>query len=77
MEEIKTKAFKSFLDKVGADSKAMVITETVDEKVVKSARNIPGVTTTTASILNPYEILNTRKLVVDKAAIAKIEEVYA
>lgn len=77
VEEIKTKAFKSFLDKVGADSKAMVITETVDEKVVKSARNIPGVTTTTASILNPYEILNTRKLVVDKAAIAKIEEVYA
>ena len=77
VSEIKTKAFKSFLDKVGADSKAMVITESVDEKVIKSARNIPGVTATTASILSPYEILNTRKLVVDKAAIAKIEEVYA
>ena len=77
VSEIKTKTFKSFLDKVGADSKAMVITESVDEKVIKSARNIPGVTATTASILSPYEILNTRKLVVDKAAIAKIEEVYA
>ena len=77
VEEIKTKAFKSFLTKIGVEGKALVVTENVDEKVVKSARNIPGVTTTTASILNPYEILNTRKLVVDKAAIAKIEEVYA
>ena len=77
VSEIKTKAFKSFLDKVGADSKAMIITESVDEKVIKSARNIPGVTAITSSILSPYEILNTRKLVVDKAAIAKIEEVYA
>ena len=77
VEEIKTKAFKSFLDKVGADSKAMVITETVDEKVVKSARNIAGVNTTIATVLSPYVILNSRKLVVDKAALAKIEEVYA
>ena len=77
VDEIKTKAFKSFLTSVGVDCKAMVITESMDEKVVKSARNIPGVTATTASILSPYEILNTRKLVVDKAAIAKIEEVYA
>ena len=77
LNEIKTKAFKSFLTSVGVESKAMVITESMDEKVVKSARNIPGVTATTASILSPYEILNTRKLVVDKAAIAKIEEVYA
>lgn len=77
VDEIKTKAFKNFLTSVGVETKAMVITETVDEKVVKSARNIPGVTATTATILSPYEILNTRKLVVDKAAIAKIEEVYA
>ena len=77
VNEIKTKAFKSFLNSVGVESKAMVITENLDEKVVLSARNIPGVTTTTATILNTYEILNTRKLVVDKAAIAKIEEVYA
>ena len=65
------------IDGLKVESKAMVITEGMDEKVVKSARNIPGVTATTASILSPYEILNTRKLVVDKAAIAKIEEVYA
>ncbi len=77
MEEIKTKTFKTFLDKVGASGKALVITENVDEKVVKSARNIAGVSTTIATILSPYMILNNRKLVVDKAALAKIEEVYA
>ena len=77
MDEIKTKTFKTFLDKVGATGKALVITENVDEKVYKSARNIAGVTTTIATILSPYMILNTRKLVVDKAALAKIEEVYA
>lgn len=77
MDEIKTKTFKTFLDKVGVSGKALVITESVDEKVIKSARNIAGITTTIATILSPYMILNNRKLVVDKAALAKIEEVYA
>jgi len=77
VEEIKTKAFKEFLTKVGVEKKALVVTETVDEKVVKSARNIAGVTTTIASILSPYMILTSGKMVVDKAALAKIEEVYA
>ena len=77
VSEIKTKPFQSFLAKVGAENKALVVTETVDEKVVKSARNLPGVTTTTATILSPYMILTSGKLVVDKAALAKIEEVFA
>ncbi len=77
MDEIKTSAFKSFLNSVDCGGKALVITKDVDEKVVKSARNIPGVTTTIASILSTYEVLNTGKLVVDKAALEKIEEVYA
>lgn len=77
VDEIKTKAFKSFLDKLEVSGKAMVITEQVDENVVKSARNIPGVTTTTATILSPYAILTTGKLILDKAAVEKIEEVFA
>ena len=77
VEEIKTKPFQSFLTKLGVEGKALVITENVDEKVVKSARNIEGVTTTTATILSPYMILTSGKLVVDKAALAKIEEVFA
>ncbi len=77
MDEIKTKTFKTFLEKVGVSGKALVVTENVDEKVVKSARNLAGVTTTFANILDPYMILTSGKLVVDKAALAKIEEVYA
>lgn len=77
VEEIKTKAFAAFLKKIGVEKKALVVTENVDEKVIKSARNIEGVETTIATILNPYMILTNGKLVVDKAALAKIEEVYA
>ena len=77
VDEIKTKAFKEFLGKLEVNGKAMVITEQVDEKVIKSARNIPGVTTTIATILSPYAILTTGKLIVDKAAVEKIEEVFA
>ena len=77
VEEIKTKPFQSFLTKLGVEGKALVVTENVDEKVVKSARNIEGVTTTTATILSPYMILTSGKMIVDKAALAKIEEVFA
>ncbi len=77
MEEIKTKAFKNFLTKIGVEGKALVVTENLDEAVVKSARNIAGVSTTVANILSPYMILTSGKMVVDKAALAKIEEVYA
>ena len=77
VEEIKTKPFQSFLQKLGVEGKALVVTENVDEKVVKSARNIEGVSTTTATILSPYMILTSGKMVIDKAALAKIEEVFA
>ena len=77
MDEIKTKAFKQFLDASGVSGKALVITENVDETVLKSARNIEGVSVTTATILSPYTILCGGTLVVDKAAVQKIEEVFA
>ena len=77
MEEIKTSVFAKFLNKVGAAKKAMVITNGVNENVYKSARNIAGVTVTTADILSTYEIMNSNVLVVDKAAIEKIQEVFA
>lgn len=77
MDEIKTKTFKKFLNAVGAEGKAMVVTPEVNKNVVLSARNIPGVQTTIATVLSTYEIMNTRKFIVDKAALAKIEEVYA
>ena len=77
MDEIKTKSFKSFLKAVNADCKALVVTAENDELVVKSAANIPGVMVTFANLINVYDILNAKKLVVDQAALAKIEEVFA
>ena len=77
MDEIKTKAFKGFLDAVKCDGKAVVITPEVDQTVVKSARNIPGVVTTTARMLSVYDLVNAQYLVIDQAALATIEEVYA
>ena len=53
------------------------MTAEVNGNVVLSARNIPGVQTTFANLINVYDILNAKKLVVDKAALAKIEEVFA
>ena len=77
MDEIKTKSFKNFLKAVNADCKALVVTAENDEIVVKSAANIPGVLVTFANLINVYDILNAKKLVVDQAALAKIEEVFA
>ena len=77
MEEIKTKTFKAFLDAVKVDRKALVVTAEANELVVKSARNIAGVKTTFANLINVYDILNANKLVLDRAALAKIEEVFA
>ena len=76
LDEIKTKSIKAFLDAVNA-GKTIFITPEVNENVYKSARNIPGVSTTTATILNVYDIVNAEKLVVDQKALAIIEEVFA
>ena len=76
LDEIKTKTMRGFLAGIGA-GKSVVITPEVDEIVVKSARNIPGVVTTTAKVLSVYDIVNANQLVIDKAALAIIEEVFA
>ena len=76
LPEIKTKAMKDFMNAAGV-TKSVVITPEVDEIVIKSARNIPGVVTTTAKILSVYDIVNAKQIVIDKAALAIIEEVYA
>ena len=74
MDEIKTKTMQGFLDNLNA-GKAVVVTSCGN--VVKSARNIPGVITTSATILSVYDIVNAKQLIVDKAALATIEEVFA
>lgn len=73
--EIKTKAFKSFADAFEA-KKPLVITPEVRKNVVLSGRNIPGVKTTIASVISVYDILNADKILIDKDAALKIQEVY-
>ena len=74
MGEIKTKTFQGFLNAVES-KKAVVVTG--DANVVLSARNIPGIVTSPASLINVYDILNANEFIVDKAALAQIEEVFA
>ena len=77
MDEIKTSVFQKFLSAVGCEGKTLVVTAEADQIVVKSGRNIPGCMVTFANLINVYDILNAKKFVVDQAALAKIEEVFA
>ena len=74
MGEIKTKTFAGFLKAVES-KKAVVVTS--DRNVVLSARNIPGVVTSSANLINVYDIVNANQIIIDQAALATIEEVFA
>ena len=76
LAEVKTKTMAAFLNALEA-KKALIVTPEVCENIVKSARNIPGAMTTTATIINVYDILNHDKFIVDKSAVEKIQEVFA
>ena len=77
MDEYKTKTIAAMLKAVGSAKKALNVLPEVDEKVIASAANIPGVKTAQVNTLNVYDILNADKFIVVKDAVAKIEEVYA
>ena len=77
MDAPKTKEFAAFLNAVNVSGKALVITAAPDANVVKSGRNIAGCQVTFADVINVYDIVNANKLVVDQAALKKIEEVFA
>ncbi|MBE6953420.1 MAG: 50S ribosomal protein L4 [Clostridia bacterium] len=76
-EEPKTKAFTAFLSAVNANAKSLVVTAAADRNVALSGRNLPGVKTTMANMINTYDILKYDTLVVDKASLTVIEEVFA
>ena len=73
----KTREFAAFLKAVNVTGKALVVTAEADTNVVKSGRNIPGCQVTFANLINVYDVVNAKQLVLDKAALAKIEEVFA
>ena len=77
MDAPKTRDFTAFLKAVGAEGKTLVVTAEPERNVVLSGRNIPGCQITFANLINVYDIINAKKLVVDQAALRKIEEVFA
>ena len=76
MTEYKTKTMIQMLADIKAEKKALVVLDTVDEMVIKSFANIPGVKTTQANQLNVYDILNCDSYIMTKAAASIVEEVY-
>ena len=76
-DEIKTAKAAEMLSAVGSERKALIVLPEVDEKAIKSYRNIPGVKTAQVNELNVYDILGADKLIIAKDALTKIEEVYA
>ena len=76
LDEIKTKSIVNMLNALGADRKVLLVLPEKDEKVILSARNIPGVKTALVNTLNVYDILNCDKFIVVKDAVAQLEEVY-
>ena len=77
MDGFKTKTIVNMLKALNVDGKALIVTAEADQKVVKSAANIPGVKTAAVNTLNVYDILNHDKFIVVKNAVGKIAEVYA
>ena len=75
-DEIKTKKMQAVLDALNV-SKALVVLNENDQNVVKSARNIENVQTALTNTINVYDILKYNTVIVTKAAVATIEEVYA
>ncbi len=72
-----TKTMAAMFNALGADRKALVVLPAVDQFVIKSCANIPGVVTTQYNTVNVYDVLNADKLIIAKDAVAKLEEVYA
>ena len=76
LDEIKTKKFVEVLKNLNVE-KALVVLNDMDEKVIASAANIPTVKITQTNELNVFDVLKYDTVVVTKAAVATIEEVYA
>ena len=77
LDTIKTKQMVKVLNNLKVDSSALIVLPAVDEKVIKSSRNICGVKTALVNTINTYDILKYKKFIATREAIAKIEEVYA
>ena len=76
LDEIKTKKFAEVMKNLNVDKELVVINDN-DQKIVMSAKNIPTVKVAQTNTINVFDILKYSTVVVTKAAVATIEEVYA
>ena len=77
MDKISTKSAAAFLNGVGAKGKSLVVVDIMTEEILKSFRNIPGVELRVAPALSVRDLLNVNNVVLTKAAVEKLQEVYA
>ena len=75
-DEPRTKEMAQILAALGADSSALIVTREPEANVAKSARNLPGIKTMPASLLNVVDILSCRTLLMTEAAVRKAEELW-
>ena len=77
LDEYKTKAVLSMLAALETGKSTLIVLPEKNDKVVKSARNIPNVKTAHVGEINVYDLLRYDTVIIDKGAVDKIQEVYA
>lgn len=77
LDGYKTKTVANMLKALGADRKALIVTDAVNKELVGSAANIEGCKTSIIGEMNTYDVLNSGKTILTVAAVDKLEEVYA
>ena len=76
LDQPKTREMEAILAALGVDSSALIVTSKPEENVVKSARNLAGIKTLPANILNVVDILSYKRLLITEAAVRKAEELW-
>jgi large subunit ribosomal protein L4 len=77
MDTISTKAMVAFLDSVEAFGRTVMVLDSITDEILKSSRNIPGVLLRVAPAISVRDVMNADKIVLSRAAVAKLEEVFA
>lgn len=77
LDQPKTKDMAQILENLKVSKKALVVTANIDQNIIKSARNIPGIKPTTACFLNVYDVMAHDTLVITREAVNQVEEVLA
>lgn len=77
LDAIKTKSMVSVLNNLKIESTALIVIDSNNENVIKSAKNIPGVKTAFVNTINVFDILKYDKFIITKDVVEKVEEVYA